>query len=141
VERPTGVTILSILNFVGSGVYLLVAAGAFMGGSAFLAASAEMRGQFGWGIFTLIGAVCLVFAGLALAVGIGLWKLLKWGRVLQIVLLFLFLGFQVLAAIGAMMHFNPGRVLFRVIIMGIEAWILSYLFKAHVKQAFRGDSL
>ena len=116
---------------------MLMAFGGFMGGSAFIAASAGMAGQFGWGIFVLIGIVCLVLASLALAIGIGFWKLLNWSRVLQIVMLFLFLGFQVFAVLGAMMHLAWGRVIFRVIVMSIEVWILSYLFRSHVKQAFR----
>ena len=140
-ERPTGVTILSVLNFIGAGLYLLVALSAFTGGSVFMAAAADMRGQFGWGIFTLIGVVCLIFAGLCMAMGIGFWKLLNWSRVLQIVLLFVFLGFQILSIVGAMMHFHPTRVILRVIIMSIEVWILSYLFKAHVKRAFGAASL
>jgi len=52
-------------------------------------------------------------------------------------MLFLFLGFQVFAVLGAMMHLAWGRVIFRVIVMSIEVWILSYLFRSHVKQAFR----
>jgi hypothetical protein len=139
-ERPAGVTILSVLNFIGAGGCLLVGLGAFMGGSVFMAASAEMRGPFGWGLFTVIGVICLMFAGLGLALGIGFWKLLSWSRVLQIVLLFLFLALQVLAVAGAMMHFNPLRVIFRIIIMSMEVWILSYLFKAHVKRAFAAAS-
>jgi uncharacterized membrane protein (DUF2068 family) len=140
-QRPTGVTILSVLHFIGAGLYLLVALGAFTGGSVFMAASADMRGQFGWGIFALIGVVCLIFAGLCIAIGIGFWKLLNWSRVLQIVLLILFLGFQILLIVGAMMHFGATRVILRVIIMSIEVWILTYLFKANVKRAFGAASL
>jgi uncharacterized membrane protein (DUF2068 family) len=83
----------------------------------------------------------LVFAGLCIAIGIGFWKLLHWSRVLQVVLLMLFLGFQILLIVGAMMHFGATRVILRVIIMSVEVWILTYLFKANVKRAFGAASL
>jgi hypothetical protein len=129
------------MNFAGAAMFLLIAMGALTGGSAFLAASAEMRGQFGWGLFMLIGAVCLVLAGLAAVLGIGFWKLLNRSRILQIVLLLPFLGFQVLLVVGAMMHFSLGRMLFRVILLGLGVWVLTYLFKSQVKRAFCGDPL
>jgi VIT1/CCC1 family predicted Fe2+/Mn2+ transporter len=69
-----------------------------------------------------------------------MWKLLNWSRVLQIVLLILFLALQFLLVIGALMHFSLGRMIFRAVVMGIEAWILGYLFKTHVKRAFGAAS-
>lgn len=133
-ERPTGVAIIAVLNFIGAALCILTALGAFIGGSAFMDA-ANVRDQFGK-MFWLIGAGCLVLAGVAMVLGIGLWKLLNWARMLQIVFLFLFLSFQMLATMGAMQHFSTGRVLWRVFIFAIEAWVLVYLFKTPVKQAF-----
>ena len=132
--RPRGVTVIAVLNFIGAGFCLLTALGAFIGGSVFMTA-ADMRDQFG-NMFWMIGAGCLGLSGLAMVIGIGLWRLLNWARILQIVFLALFLGFEMLATAGAMQHFNAGRVVFRLLIMAIEALALLYLFKTSVKQAF-----
>jgi hypothetical protein len=123
-----------VLNFIGAGFCLLTALGAFIGGSVFMAA-AELRDQLG-NMLWMIGAGCLVLSAVAMILGIGLWKLLNWARILQIAFLVLFLAFETSATAGAMLHFDAGRVVFRLLVMAIEAWALLYLFKASVKQAF-----
>jgi uncharacterized membrane protein (DUF2068 family) len=74
-------------------------------------------------------------------VGIGLWKLANWARILQIVLLALGLVFGVFGLLIGAAQFNLGVTVIRLIIMAIEAWILIYLFRPHVKQAFGATSL
>ncbi len=146
-ERPTGVTVISVLNFIGAAFYVLGALGIFMGG-AFLAQMTRSSPQGGAGMTAMIaglgavlGVVLLIGAGLCLLVGIGLWKLANWARILQIVLLALGLVFGVLGLLVGFIHFHVGILLFRLIIMAIQLWIVVYLFKPHVKQAFGATSL
>jgi uncharacterized membrane protein (DUF2068 family) len=123
-----------VLNFIGAGFCFLTALGALIGGSVFMAA-AGLRDQLG-NMLWMIGGGCLVSSAVAMVLGIGLWKLLNWARILQIAFLVLFVAFEMFATAGAMLHFNPGRVVFRLLVMAVEAWALLYLLKASVKQAF-----
>ena len=88
------------------------------------------------GLGAVAGVVILLFAGLYLLVGIGLWKLRNWARITQIVLLIIGLIFGAIGLVGILANFHAGQLIFPLIILAIEAWIVVYLFKPHVKQAF-----
>jgi hypothetical protein len=146
-ERPTGVTVLSVLNFIGAAFYVLGALGIFMGG-AFLANMTRSSPQGGAGMTAMIaglgavlGVICLIGAGLCLLVGIGLWKLANWARILQIVLLALGVCFGLFGLFGSLMNFHAGQLIWQLIFLAIYIWIIVYLFKPHVKQAFGATSL
>ncbi len=147
-ERPTGVTVISVLNFIGAACYLLAALAMFLGGAmiAQMAGSASSGGGSGMqaliaGLGAFLGVFLLVGAGLCLLVGIGLWKLANWARILQIVLLALGLVLGVFGLLGAVTNFHAGPVVWQLIVLAIQAWILIYLFKPHVKQAFGATSI
>ena len=147
-ERPTGVTVISVLHFISAGFCLLCALFAFLAGavitqmirSATAGAPAGMQ-ALAAGMGAILGVIFIVLAGLNLLLGIGLWKLANWARILQIVLLALGLVFGVLGLLVGFIHFHAGILLFRLIIMAIQLWIVVYLFKPHVKQAFGATSL
>lgn len=145
-ERPTGVTVLSVLNFIAAGFYLLGALAIFVGG-AFLASMSRSSGG-GAGPMALIagigafaGVFFLIGVGLCLLVGIGLWKLANWARILEMVFMALGILFGLLGLLGSMANFHIGVVVWQLCIIGIEVWILIYLLKPHVKQAFGATSL
>lgn len=147
-ERPTGVTIISVLNFIGAGFCLLGALGMFLAGAVItqMVRSSAAAGPAGMqalaaGMGAILGVIFIIVAGLYLLVGIGLWKLANWARILQIVLLALGLVFGVFGLLIGAAQFNLGVTVIRLIIMAIEAWILIYLFRPHVKQAFGATSL
>ncbi len=138
-ERPIGVTVLAILDFlgallcIGGGLVLLLGmgiAGAGMmqqsrGGGAFLA-----------GLGAVGGVVCLIAAAISALVGFGLWKLRNWARILTIV----FSGLGILGGLPglatALLHFNLPTLVFTLVFLGIYALIIWYMFQPHVKQAF-----
>src|SRR5487761_143190 len=136
--RPTGVTILAVLSFLGAGLCLLAAAGMFLLGTAGIAAMASEGRSMGplaaMGAFA--GIACLVLAVLYVVNGVGLWKLLGWARMLTIILLVIGVVFGVLVVVRSLAPFMVGMLLFHVILIAIDAWIVMYLFKPHVKQAF-----
>src|SRR3989338_4306534 len=95
-DRPTGVTILAVLNFIGAAFSIL----------------------------------------LAILLGWGMWKLKNWARIITIVLCALgALGALAGVAIAAM----AGQMIsagFNLVFLLIYAWIIWYLLRPHVKEAF-----
>ena len=138
--RPTGVTILAVLSFLGAALLLLAAAGMFiLGSSAGMAAMANQgRGVSGplMALGAFAGVACLILAVLYLVNGIGLWKLQGWARLLTILLLLLSILFELLGIVRALTPLHVGIVCWNVILIVIDVWILMYLFKPHVKAAF-----
>jgi|SRR5690348_5408141 len=86
--RPTGVTILAVLSFLGAGLSLLGACFMFVVGAAGMAAMAGGRAM--GGPFAALGAFAgvalLLFGVLYIVNGVGLLKLRPWGRLLTIIL-------------------------------------------------------
>lgn len=140
--RPTGVTILAVLSFLGAAVLLLGACVMFAVGAAGIAAMAGGRGM--GGPFAALGAFAgvafLIFGALYIVNGIGLLKLRAWGRLLTIILVAISLVFAVRGLLLVVMHMNIELAIWQLIIIAIDAWILMYLFKPHVKQAFGQSS-
>jgi len=128
--------VLALMNLVCGGACLLVAAGGLTARLVFLVAPAGMYGPFGWGTFLLIGAGCLFLGLFSLTAGIGLWKLRNRSRQMQISLFVLLSAFEFFAMLGAVMHLALWLAIFRLLVLGGEVWILIYLFKPSVKEAF-----
>jgi hypothetical protein len=140
-NRPTGVTVIAILCFIGTGLLVIFGILAFLGGAfigALIGSNAQVQGTgaAGAGLGAMIGAVIgvmfLVLAALQLTCGIGLWKLKEWGRMLTIVL----------SAIGAvlaffnLLHIHPVTMVFVLVRIAISALIIWYLSQPNVKSAF-----
>lgn len=137
-ERPTGVTILAVLYFIGA-AFLGLCGILFIVGGSMLSGLAQSGGP-GSALFAMggavVGGIFLVLALLDLAIGIGFIKLQNWARVLAIVLIAIGVLFGLLSLAGMLAHFMLFVLVFRLIFLAIEIWILLYLFKPHVKQAF-----
>jgi len=136
-ERPTGVSVLAILSFIGAGLTVLVAL-AFMMGSATI--SQMVGGGRGSAMLVGLGVVggvfILGFAALYLVVGFGLWTLKNWGRLLMLILAAIGLIFGALGLLTALMHFHIMGLVWQFVVCAIDVWIITYLLKPHVKQAF-----
>ena len=137
--RPTGVTVLAVLGFVLAGLSLLAACVMFALGAAGIAGMTR-GGTVGGGMLATLGAfagvACLVFAVLYGASGVGLLKLRGWGRLLTIILVAISLLLGVRGLLMGVAHGFGVAVVWQIITIAIDAWILVYLFKPHVKQAF-----
>ncbi|HXX43395.1 MAG TPA: hypothetical protein VEJ38_01610 [Candidatus Acidoferrales bacterium] len=138
-QRPTGVTIISVLAFIGAACLLFAGLGMFLGGAIL----SSMAGRPGMGLVAGIGGavVGVIFLGLAvldLVLGIGLWKLQNWARILAIVLLIVGAICYAVGLVGSLLHFHLFQLFFQMIFIAIDVWIAVYLSKASVKQAFVG---
>ena len=141
-ERPTGVTILAVLYFIGT-AFLGICGLLFIVGGSMLSGLAQSGGP-GSAIFAaggaVVGGVFLVLALLELAIGIGFIKLQNWARVVAIVFTGIAVLFGVIGMFSLLVHVVVFALMVRLITLAIQIWILVYLFKPHVKQAFGATS-
>jgi hypothetical protein len=137
-ERPTGVTILAVLYFIGT-AFLGLCGILFIVGGSMLSGLAQSGGP-GSAILAaggaVVGAIFLVLALLELAIGIGFIKLQNWARVVAIVFTGIAVLFGVLGVFSLLAHVMVFALMIRFIVLALQIWILVYLFKPHVKQAF-----
>ncbi|MBZ5694224.1 MAG: hypothetical protein LAN36_02560 [Acidobacteriia bacterium] len=136
-ERPTGVTILAILAFIATGCAALVGLMFLLGGAMMSSMGAFPRfGMMAGMGSAILGVVCLGLAALYLVAGLGLWKLQEWARILTIVLAGLGLLVNGFGILGPLMSFHIMFLLWRAVVLGLDVWVLVYLFQPHVKKAF-----
>ena len=137
-ERPTGVTVLAVLLMifaafaVFAGLSLLVLG---LGGGTALqmrGASTGMSAMMA-GMGALGGVFLLALAAVYVVLGVGLLKLLNWARVVTLVLGLLFAAIGLLTAV---IHFRAALLLWQLCVVAIDAWIIWYLLRPDVKQAF-----
>lgn len=137
-ERPTGVTILAVLSFILAALMVLGALGMFFLGAAGIAAATAGRGMGGplaaLGAFG--GVVILCLAVLYIITGVGLIKLRSWGRLLTIILVAISVIFGLMGIVRALVPLHAGILVWQLIVLAIDVWILMYMFKPHVKAAF-----
>jgi len=133
-QRPTGITILAVLAFIG-GIFGIcgglggIVGGSFLGG---LAASygANNAAALG-GMLAVYSIVALAFAVADLVFGFGAWTLKPWAWMLGMVLFGLNIVFQLVALIAGWATF--GGIIISVAIAGV---IIYYLLTPDVKKAF-----
>jgi hypothetical protein len=136
-ERPAGVTILAVVAFIFGGFLTLAGLGMLVGGAAL----SHMASNGGLGLLAGVGGAILgvVFFGFAVVYiidGMGLLKAANWARILTIVLVGLSLVRAAFSMMRSLGHLNVIGMFFTVITVAIDVWILVYLFKPDVKQAF-----
>jgi hypothetical protein len=136
-ERPTGVTILGVLGFLIGGCLVLAGLAVILGGAVL----SRMASSGGLGMLAgvggaILGVIFFGFAALYIVDAIGLLKVKNWARILTIILVGMSLLRAAFGLMAALPHLHPAGLLFMLIIAAIEVWILVYLFKPDVKQAF-----
>ena len=125
-QRPTGVTILAILAFIG-GVFGILGGLALVGFSGLIAAS----GVAGSGLATILGVLLLIYGVLSLVLGYGFWTVKPWAWTLGIGL------YGAGIVLNVLQYINDSTQLVSAIIsIAISVAILWYLFQPHVKAAF-----
>jgi hypothetical protein len=141
--RPVGVTILAILNFIGTAFCLLGGIGMILGGG-FIATMLSQQGQGSAGaagalagLGAVAGVFIIIVGGVSALLGFGLWKLKEWARIVSIVLYGISGAFQLLGLLGSLAHFNVFAFVWSVFWVAVDAFIIWYLLKPEVKAAFQ----
>ncbi|MFQ5694836.1 MAG: hypothetical protein ACE5HB_02510 [Terriglobia bacterium] len=142
-QRPTGITILALLGFLGAAgclilaLIFLLAAGAVSAGVGPHAS----QGLVGFlvGLGAALGIILLALAALYLAAALGLWKLRTWGRLVAVALTSLGLLLPLMLLITALAALEPYSIALSLMVVAIQLWVLWYLFRAHVRTAFGGS--
>ena len=144
-RRPRGVTILAVLAFLGTiptialGLILESYAASANAEASIPLAQLLMRlfpylaqGQRDIVSQASAGAVIMFVMAVFFAVmSYGLWTLRRWGRIVAIVC-----GALGALRAAAVIFIAPSTLLWQLIVIGINIWIITYLLKPHVKQAF-----
>ena len=146
-QRPVGVVIIAVLEFLGAaGCAVFGLIGLF--GMGFLARILEQNGNIpssmvpvlvGGGI--AIGIVCFVFAVLLGFLGWGLLNLRNWARITTLVLAIIGLVFGALGLVFGGLRFGVIAMItggIRLVINGLIVW---YLMRPEIKMAFEVGSL
>ena len=139
-QRPVGVTVLAVLNFIGAcflvlgGLLAIVGAG-FLGASA---AAGKPMGPMallaGGGI--IIGVFFIIFAVIPVVIGYGLLKLKNWARIVSIVFAVIGIVGSLPGLFSALGHVVIFTLVVNLIGIGIDALIVWYLLQPDVKKAF-----
>ena len=125
--RPTGVTIIAILNALG-GVLCLLAGLMFLAMPGMLPAGMYgMSGMLGM-VIGVMGIVMVVCGVLSLVIAYGLWTLKNWARLLVIVFSALGIASNLVSIAGGMMHAVVG--------IAINAVVIWYMMRDDVKAVF-----
>jgi len=128
-ERPTGVTVLAILDIIG-GVLVALLGLVFiaLGPRLTIILKAEHLPPVLVAFFGVLGIVFIVIGAISIVIGWGLLKGKGWSWWLTVI-------FAVLGIIGAVLNIAMGNV-GGIINLVIDGIIIYYMFRPHVKAYF-----
>ena len=137
-RRPTGVTVIAVLNFAGAGfivlyiLYLAIAKAPLTNLPPELADS-PLPPEL---LRAVVTGGLLLGAAINLAFGIGLWKLKNWVRIIVMVFAGIGLFFNVIGVLMAAGSANDQALFSGLLSLAYNGWVVWYLLQGHVKQAF-----
>lgn len=130
-DRPVGVTILAVLDFIGAALIALGGIMMFAGGAFFASLIPGLGGAAGGALLVVFGVLLLAIAAVFALAGYGLMNGKPWAWMLQIILSAL----SILNGIVSIIRGGFGSLLG----IAISALIIWYFFTPPVK-AFFGKS-
>jgi len=142
VKRPTGVTIIAVLTFCGAAILALSSFGFFL--IAVMGTTSKDGGQpvsaaiDGMGVAG--GFSLLVLASVAACLPIGVLKLCEWAWIVSMACIAAGIGctiFSIFAFWSYRLIPVVAIIVFHLLVMATGIWMLAYLARPNVKQAFR----
>ena len=146
--RPTGVTVIAILDFIAAAFCVLFGLVLMLSGGILSSVLNQQRGQGNGeiaailaGVGAALGIFCIIIAAIDIVLAVGLLKLKEWARIATIVLTAIFAALVLLGLFRGLIHFNLITTVIRVCVLAIQAFIILYLLKPEVKAAFQGPQV
>ncbi|HEV2114235.1 MAG TPA: hypothetical protein VGR50_08795 [Terriglobales bacterium] len=144
-QRPTGVTVIAILQFLAAGV-LLLGGIAFMVGMGAMGAVMAQRGAGGGpggmgmgvlaGLGALLGVVLVALAVLYGITGFGMWNLKNWARIVTLIFTGLGAIFHGFSMLASLIHFHIFALIWGGMWLAVHVLIIWYLLQPDVVRAF-----
>ena len=122
-SRPLGVTVLALLEMI-FGVLLVLVGALVFGGASYLSA---YTGTLLASVFAFIGVIALIVGVFAILIGYGLWTGKGWAWTLAFVFTIIGLAFGLFSLLSDLTN---------ILGVAIDALIIWYLWKPHVKAYF-----
>jgi hypothetical protein len=136
-KRPFGVTVVAVLMCIGAALLALGSLAFFMLGAVAVTEGAHgPLAQLYLGVGALGAGIFLVRAVANATVAIYMWRLVYWARLAAIAFTALGLLFAVIGILASLPHPAIMVVAWQVFVIAIDVWILWYLMRPHVKDAF-----
>ncbi len=141
-ERPAGVTILALLEFLIAALLIFFALASAMGVSLLGAILSRAReiGAPGFALFAgagfMLAFFLLVPAVFFVVTGFGLWKLRNWARIVTMVLAVLGVVGASIGLLWALTHFRVIGVMFTSVRLTIDLLVLWYLSQSSIRRYF-----
>lgn len=143
-NRPTGVTLIAVLYFLGAAFAAFAGIGMVAGGGMLATMINQQGSQAGplAGIIASLGAAmgifCLIMAAIDVLLGVGLIKVKEWARLTTVILTAVFAALGALGLLASFTHFVMFAFLIKACVVALQVWIVVYLLKPEVKAAFQG---
>lgn len=140
-NRPVGVTVIAVLEFIGAGFCALLGVLLIVGaGAGFLGSMTQGQASGMGSLMAMLGGALSVFffviAALAALLGWGLLTLKNWARITVIVLSAL----GALLSVLALLNFSSAIIVGVIIRLAINGLIIWYLLQPNVRAAFQGQA-
>ncbi len=137
-KRPTGVTVIAVILFLGAAYGLVLALGVAGGGVDPKTLTPDM-GEFPFedGVLAKIAVFAfLISTAISLTLGLGLWHTKNWARIITIVLSSIAIAMNALGVLGAALMANDLDLVIGLAALGYNVWLVWYLVQPPVKAAF-----
>ena len=136
-KRPIGVTVVAVLMCIGAGLLALGSLAFFALGAIAVSVGPGgpmsqlflETGTVGAGIFLVLA---IAYATLAILI----WRLVYWARLAATVFIAVGSLFAVIGILISLPHPDIMVFTWQLFVIAVDAWILWYLARPHVKDAF-----
>ena len=136
-QRPTGVTVIAVIMFLGAAYGVVLTLGVAGGYDPESIAPQLKDFPFGKEVLQRIAIFSFLFsAAISLLLGLGLWHRKNWARIITIVLSSLGIAMNAIGALGAALMAEDAKLALGLLGLGYNVWVVWYLVQPQVKLAF-----
>jgi hypothetical protein len=136
-KRPFGLTVVAVLMSIGAGLLALGSLAFFaLGAIAVSAGPGGPMSQLFLEMGTVGAGIFLVLAIAYATLAILIWRLVYWARLAATVFIAVGLLFAVIGILASLPHPDIMVFTWQLFVIAVDAWILWYLARPHVKDAF-----